>query len=83
MSERITSIIGYSAETSGPNENPRWGHFTARYADGIQEDFERWLKSHDAEVWDEGLREALEYDTSLLYMVDKLFEANPYRKGDK
>lgn len=47
---RLTHIIGYSAETSAPNEKPRWGHFTARWADEAQKNFEEWLEEHDAEL---------------------------------
>ena len=47
---RITEIIGYSAQTSAPNEQPRWGHFTADWADETQRLFEKWLAEHDAQV---------------------------------
>jgi hypothetical protein len=43
---RITEIIGYSAETSAPNETPRWGHFTASWADEAQERFEAWIAAN-------------------------------------
>lgn len=47
---RFTEFFGYSAETSAPNETPKWGHLTATFADQIQERFEKWLVEHDSDV---------------------------------
>lgn len=59
MTDRITAFIGYSAETSAPNERPQWGHFTATWADAAQERFEKWLADHDAALI-ESLAEGLD-----------------------
>ncbi len=47
---RVTEFLGYSGHTSGANEQPRWGHFSATFVDEVQERFEKWLRAHDAEV---------------------------------
>lgn len=46
----VTEFLGYSGHTSGANEKPQWGHFSATFIDEVQERFEEWLTVHDAEV---------------------------------
>lgn len=55
---RVTEFLGYSGHTSGANEQPRWGHFSATFVDEVQERFETWLAAHDSEVARNALRAA-------------------------
>lgn len=41
---RITEFTGYSALTSAPGEQPRWGHFLASYMDDCQSRFQKWFE---------------------------------------
>jgi hypothetical protein len=77
---RITEIIGYSAETSGPNEKPRWGHFTANYVDGIQPRFDNLLAQERSASYHRGIRDAVE---ALQSVVPYNFELNYDGTEDK
>lgn len=50
---RLTQFMGYTALTSGANEKPVWGHFTADYMDVCQERFEEWLEEYTERVRDD------------------------------